>query len=194
MRSLFGLLLAISSLVSIGCTRANNEFRASQFDLLASAGGSSGGGSSGGTGMAGGGGGGGGSTSGEDLAVVHDLSVESPDMVESPPGIKCGGTTCATSSKDVCCITATSEMCIDINMTCGTGGAVFSCDGPEDCEIAGEACCASATAVPKGAMCGGATPACIPLCHTLTDCGVGWTACCPLADTPYNRCSRTACK
>ena len=204
MRSLFGLLIAISSLVSTGCTRANPDalFNLPQQDLLAPGNSGGNGASGGGGGIAGGGGssgGGGGVVSGDDLAVTHDLAVESHDMAESTSGIKCGTTVCSAASKDSCCITATMEMCIDINMTCGANGAIFACDGPEDCTTTpGEtACCGStgASTAPKGATCGSPLlPTCVPLCHALADCGTGWLGCCPVANTPYSRCSRTACK
>ncbi|HEX4459083.1 MAG TPA: hypothetical protein VIA18_13995, partial [Polyangia bacterium] len=130
----------------------------------------------------------------------HDLAVESHDMAYSTSGIVCGTTICSAASKDQCCITATSQMCIDINMTCGTGGVVFACDGPEDCTGLGEVCCGSAgaTTTAKGSTCGTpVSPQCVPLCHTLTDCPTSlqpYTACCAVPNTPYSRCSRTACK
>jgi hypothetical protein len=195
MRSLFGLLFVVSLVT--GCTRANPDaFTLPEQDLatppLTGTGGGSGGGG-------GGTAGGGGSSSVVDLAIAaHDLAVLPPDLADPLAGVRCGTTSCTVASKDSCCISASGESCIGANMSCGNGGVTFSCDGPEDCTN-GDACCGSATATTsgKGATCGSAVnPACVPLCHTLADCGqfTGYLACCPVANTPYDRCSRTACK
>lgn len=204
MRSLFVISLAISSLVGVvGCTRANPDaFTLPTYDLAQTSNGggsSSGGGSGSGGGVAGSGGGG---LVGEDLSVVQDLAVESHDMAESTEGIKCGAMTCSAASKDSCCVSSAGSMCIAPNATCGNGGVTLTCDGPEDCTTAplgDTACCGSTSTstTAKGATCGNpANPQCVPLCHTLADCGTfaGYVGCCPVVNTDYSRCSRTACK
>lgn len=203
MRSLFVFSLAISSLVGVaGCTRANPDaFTLPTYDLAQPTNSGGGGGTAGGGGAAGGGAAGG-VVGSDDLAVVHDLAVESHDMAESTEGIKCGATVCSAASKDSCCISSAGSMCIAANASCGNGGVTLSCDGPEDCTTAAPgdtACCGStgATTTGKGATCGNpVTPQCVPLCHTLADCGTfgGYLGCCAVVNTDYSRCSRTVCK
>src|SRR5207302_3031942 len=57
-----------------------------------------------------------------------------PDMaVRVPNGVGCGAMTCAVGQD--CCVTvsgtATTSTCIAAGGACG--GAVLTCDGPEDC-------------------------------------------------------------
>jgi hypothetical protein len=202
MRSLFGLLLAVS--LGIGCTRANpNAFSLPVQDLATPP---LNGGGGGGVGVGGGGAAGGGGSD-VDLAVaVHDLSVLPPDLRDPLEGVKCGtNLTCSAVPKELCCVGGggNGDSCISDNSTCPMGDSTYSCDGPEDCtdNVAEPTCCATgantANAGAKGATCG--TPnnlACVPLCHAFADCPTfaGYSACCAVANTPVSRCSRTPCK
>ena len=205
MRSLFGLLLAVS--LGIGCTRANPDaFSLPVQDLATPPLTGGGGGVGGGSGSGGGGAtAGGGGTVDVDLAVdVHDLAVVPPDLRDPLSGVKCGtNVTCSPESKDdVCCLTTAGDSCIAANATC-TNGVTVSCDGPEDCTSltsGGATCCGTTmvTAGGKGASCGNSvTPGCTPLCHEVSDCPTAfpaYTICCATTGAPYQHCSRTACK
>jgi hypothetical protein len=75
----------------------------------------------------------------DDTSNAPDLAMPDlapgPDMaVRVPNGVVCGAMTCAVGQE--CCVTtngtSATAMCIAAGGTC-TGGAVLTCDGPEDC-------------------------------------------------------------
>ena len=92
-------------------------------------------------------------------------------------GVQCGAGMCDPTTQECCVEAGGSPTCVDEG-TCN--GVTLTCDGPEDCEMAGDACCA----VGGG---GGGTTECRPpgggcgaeLCHTADDCSTPGDMCCP---------------
>jgi hypothetical protein len=178
---LIGLLMS-------ACTKANPEAVGATPDL---AGG--GGGNGGGNGGGGGGGTGGGPHDMTAPPERHDLAVP-PDMAGFA-GVACGTTTCSDPHPDCCATNGGGLMCIDSSTT-DCGGALFTCDGPEDCGPPGEVCCLRFTSSQNGSVCQlGCLQGAI-LCHVVADCppAQGYVGCCPLQQgSQYRRCSKTAC-
>jgi hypothetical protein len=122
------------------------------------------------------------------MSVIVDLT-PGPDLaMRMPNGVACGGSLTCPVGQD-CCISfannmATGAMCVASASQCM--GATLACDGPEDCPMTGQTCCATVDIVGMGDAAGTITGgnskcnSCSPafttgtlttrLCHVPADC------------------------
>ena len=113
-----------------------------------------------------------------------------------PGFVGCGDTSC--SAPDVCCVSLSGAMCGAADSCSGGFSAAGTCDGPEDCDGGGSACCVhfgmfdpmnGAFCLPDGCPSGDNE-----LCHSDADCGSGTCVACEpptggVLDVTYGICS-----
>jgi hypothetical protein len=92
------------------------------------------------------------------------------------PGVGCGELIC--DPPELCCTTEGAQGCVTDAPGACEGGELAACDGPEDCDGAGEICCGvggagRSTSCTTLAACTGG----LPRCHGPADCG--GVVCCP---------------
>ncbi len=135
-----------------------------------------------------------GADAGADADGDADADADAADGEVSWTGILCGGAVCDATTQ-VCCVSETTPgtlACVAVG-ACGAGLTV-TCDGPEDCPVAGDNCCLPSGAVMSTYCIRGGCPAGRTACHADTDCP-GSRHCCPdtMMGYSYTVCGTTTC-
>ena len=93
-----------------------------------------------------------------------------PPTADAGIGINCEGTIC-TGANPCCVSTSAGTAGCSTDGTCASGDIPATCDGPEDCTGAGQACCV-AMGMSTSVSCAAAT-GCIQVVHTADQCPAG---------------------
>jgi hypothetical protein len=93
-----------------------------------------------------------------DMSMMVDQGPRIDQAMRMPNGVVCGSSTC--NAPEVCCIQqsgmAATEMCVSPGQ-CPDGGAVATCDGPEDCPASKPNCGVTVSFTPPTDMGGAGT-------------------------------------
>jgi hypothetical protein len=116
-----------------------------------------------------------------------DAAIDSaPGGADAAIGVACGAEVCDPANQECCVDNGGGQTCVDQG---NCAGFTLTCDGPEDCMTAGDACCAVGGGGGGGTECRGTGGGCqAELCHVQTDCTTATDQCCPIPTVGYSAC------